>query len=406
MRIVNLKPTIHNSQFEFRNFNMDFQLTEEQRAIRDLAREFAENEIAPFASEWDRTHEFPAHVYQKMGAQGLLGLPFPEEYGGAGADAIATALAIEEISKADGSIGLTYAAHMGLGATPIYLFGNDAQKKEWLAPLAKGAGLGSLALTEPSGGSDLAGSVKTTARLEGDEWILNGSKLYVTSGKVARSILVLCRTETQGGHRGLSLIIVPRDAPGLVIGKLESKMGLHTSLTTQVFFEECRVPRENLLGERGAGFRYTMQVLDGGRIGIGAMALGLGEAALRASLKYAQERFAFGKAIAEYQAIQHMLADSAMELQAARLLIYKAAVLKDAGKKFSVQAAQAKLFATEASDRVCWNAIQIHGGAGYLTDFPVERYYRDNRLLLIGEGTSEVQRMIIARELLNDRQFT
>jgi alkylation response protein AidB-like acyl-CoA dehydrogenase len=379
---------------------MDFTLTEEQRAIRDLAREFAQKEIAPYAAEWDRTREFPGEAYCKLAGAGLMGLPFPEQYGGAGADAISLALAIEEISRADGSIGLTYAAHIGLGATPIYLFGSEEQKKEWLTPLAKGEGLGSLALTEPSGGSDLAGSVRTSARLDGDEWVLNGSKLYVTSGKVARSILVLCRTDDRG-HRGLSLILVPHDAPGLVLGKLESKMGLHTSLTTQVFFEDCRVPRGNLLGERGAGFRYTMQVLDGGRIGIGAMALGLGEAALNASLKYAQERFAFGKALSEYQAIQHMIADSAMELEAARLLIYKAATLKEQGKKFGVEAAQAKLFATEASDRACWKAIQIHGGAGYLTDFPVERYYRDNRLLLIGEGTSEVQRMIIARNLLS-----
>lgn len=380
---------------------MDFTLNEEQRAIRDLAREFANTEIAPYASEWDRTHEFPAEVYKKLGAAGLMGLPFPEQYGGGGADAISLALAIEEISKADGSIGLTYAAHIGLGATPINLFGSEPQKKEWLTPLAQGEGLGSLALTEPSGGSDLAGAVKTTARLDGDAWVLNGSKLYVTSGKVARSILVLCRTQENEGHRGLSLIIVPHNAPGLVLGKLESKMGLHTSLTTQVFFEDCRVPKENLLGERGAGFRYTMQVLDGGRIGIGAMALGLGEAALYASLKYAQERHTFGKPIAEYQAIQHMIADSAMELEASRLLIYQAATLKQDGKKFGVEAATAKLFATEASDRACWKAIQIHGGAGYLTDFPVERYYRDNRLLLIGEGTSEVQRMIIARDLLS-----
>ncbi len=379
---------------------MDFQLTEEQRAIRDLARAFAQKEIAPYAAEWDRTREFPGEVYCKMAGAGLMGLPFPEEYGGGGGDSIATALAIEEIAKGDGSVALIYAAHLGLGAMPIYLFGSEEQKKKWLMPLAKGEGIGSIALTESSGGSDLAGSVKTTARLDGDEWVINGSKLYVTSGKIARSTLVLCRTDAERGHRGLSHIIVPHDAPGLVIGKLEEKMGLHTSLTTQMFFEDCRVPRENLLGERGAGFRYTMQVLDGGRIGIGAMALGLGEAALEASIKYAQQREAFGKAIAEYQAIQHMIADSAMELQAARLLIYKAAALKDEGKKFAVEAAQAKLFASEASDRACWKAIQIHGGAGYLTDFPVERYYRDNRLLLIGEGTSEVQRMIIARNIL------
>lgn len=381
---------------------MDFTLTEEQRAIRDLAREFAKQEIAPCAAEWDRTHEFPAALYEKMGAQGLMGLPFPEKYGGAGADAISLALAIEEIAKADGSVGLNYAAHIGLGAMPIYLFGADEQKEKWLTPLAHGQGLGSLALTEPSGGSDLAGSVKTTARLDGDEWVLNGAKQYVTSGKVARSIIVLCKTEDGKGHRGLSLIIVPRGAPGLIIGKLESKMGLHTSLTTQVFFEDCRIPRENLIGEAGKGFRYTMQVLDGGRIGIAAMAVGLGQAALEASLKYAQERSAFGKPIAEFQAIQHMMADSAMELEAARLLTYKAATLKQNGKPFSVEAAQAKLFATETSDRACWKAIQIHGGAGYLSDFPVERYYRDNRLLLIGEGTSEVQRMIIARALLHE----
>lgn len=379
---------------------MDFHLTEEQRAIRDLAREFAAREIAPYAAEWDRTHEFPKEMYCKMAGAGLLGLPFPEEYGGAGADAISLALAIEEISQADGSVGLTYAAHIGLASTPIYLYGNEKQKKQWLMPLARGEGLGSLALTEPSGGSDLAGSVHTTARHDGDEWVLNGSKQYVTSGKVARSILVLCRTDDKRGHRGLSLIIVPHDAPGLVIGKLESKMGLHTSLTTQVFFEDCRVPLENLIGEAGQGFRYTMQVLDGGRIGIAAMALGLGEAALDAAVRYARERRAFGQPLADFQAIQQMIADSAMELEAARLMIYKAATLRERGKKFTMEAAQAKLFATEAADRACWKAIQIHGGAGYLTDFPVERYYRDNRLLLIGEGTSEVQRMIIARHLL------
>jgi alkylation response protein AidB-like acyl-CoA dehydrogenase len=379
---------------------VDILLTDDQRAIRELAREFASREIAPYAAEWDRTREFPGEVYCKLAGAGLLGLPFPEEYGGAGADAVSLALAIEELSRADGSVGLTYAAHIGLGAAPIHLFGNKEQKTKWLKPLASGEGLGSLALTESAGGSDLAGSVKTTARLDGDEWVLNGSKLYVTSGKIARSILVLCRTDEGRGHRGMSLIIVPHDAPGLVLGKLESKMGLHTSLTTQVFFEDCRVPRENLLGERGQGFRYTMQVLDGGRIGIGAMALGLGGAALDASIKYARERQAFGKPIAELQAIQQMIADGAMELEAARLLVYKAASLKERNKPFGVEAAQAKLFATEAADRACWKAIQIHGGAGYLTDFPVERFYRDNRLLLIGEGTSEVQRMIIARAIL------
>jgi alkylation response protein AidB-like acyl-CoA dehydrogenase len=379
---------------------MDLQLTEEQRAIRDLAREFAQNEIAPHAAEWDRTGEFPSAVYCKMAGQGLLGLPFPEEYGGAGADAVSLALSIEEIGRADGSVGLTYAAHIGLGSMPIFLFGSEDQKKRFLTPLAKGEGLGALALTEAKGGSDLAGSVQTTARLVGDEWVMNGSKMYVTSGKIARSIVTLCRTDAAAGHHGLSLIIVPHDAPGLRIGKSEDKMGLHTSLTTQLFFEDCCVPRENVLGKPGDGFYQTMRTLDGGRVGIGALSVGLGQAALDASVKYAKERDAFGQPIANFQAIGNMIADSAMELEAARLLVLRAAWSKDHCKRFTLEASQAKLFATEAADRACWKAIQIHGGAGYLKDFPVERYYRDNRLMLIGEGTSEIQRMIIAREIL------
>lgn len=379
---------------------MDFQLTEEQRAIQEMVRDFAEKEIAPRAAEIDRTDEFPADVFAKMGAQGLLGLPYPEEYGGGGADTISQALAIEEIARVSGSVGLTYAAHLSLGCGPIYLFGTEEQKQKWLVPLAKGEGLGALALTETKSGSDLAGSVATTAVLQGDEWILNGTKMYVTSGAVARSIIVLCATDKSKGHRGLSMIIVPRDAPGLVIGKVEEKMGLHGSLTTQVFLEDCRVPKENLLGVEGAGFKQAMITLDGGRIGIGAMALGLGRAALEASIKYAKERQAFGKPIAEFQAIQWMIADSMTELEAARLLVMQAAHLKDTGQKFSQQAAMAKLFASEAADRACWKAIQIHGGAGYLRDFPVERFYRDNRLTMIGEGTSEILRMVIARNIL------
>jgi alkylation response protein AidB-like acyl-CoA dehydrogenase len=379
---------------------MDYQLTEEQCAIRGLAREFAQNEIAPYAAEWDRTGEFPSALYCKMAGQGLLGLPFPEEFGGAGADAVSLALAIEEIGRADGSVGLTYAAHIGLGSAPIFLFGSGEQKNKFLTPLAKGEGIGALALTEAKGGSDLAGSVQTTARIVGREWVINGSKMFVTSGKIARSIVTLCRSDPDSGHRGLSLIIVPHDAPGLKIGKVEDKMGLRTSLTTEVFFEDCRVPRENVLGKPGEGFHQTMQTLDGGRVGIGALSVGLGQAALDASIKYAKERQAFGQPIANFQAIGNMIADTAMELEAARLLVLRAAWFKDQSKRFTLQAAQAKLFATEAADRACWKAIQIHGGAGYLKDFPVERYYRDNRLMLIGEGTSEIQRMIIAREIL------
>lgn len=380
---------------------MDFQLTEEQRAIRDLVREFAREQIAPFAAEWDRTQEFPAAVYRKLaGIHGLMGLPFPEQYGGAGGDALSTALAIEALAAADGSIGLTYAAHIGLGSMPLYLFGAEDQKQKWLAPLARGEGLGALALTEARGGSDLAGSVQTQAQLKGDEWVINGSKIYVTSGKVARSIITLCRTDPAAGHRGLSLLIVPHEAPGLKIGKLEEKMGLHTSLTTEVFYEDCRIPRENILGQPGEGFRQTMITLDGGRVGIAAMSLGIGEAALAAAVEYAKQREAFGHPIADLQAIQNMIADSATELEAARLMTYRAAHLKDQGKPYTLEASMAKLFASEAADRACWKAIQIHGGAGYLRGYQVERYYRDNRLTLIGEGTSEVQRHIISRRIL------
>ena len=379
---------------------MDFQLTEEQRAIQEMVHDFAEKEIAPRAAEIDKCDEFPEDLFRRMGEQGLMGLPFPEQYGGGGADTMTQALAVEEISRASGSVGLTYAAHLSLGCAPIYNFGTEEQKQKWLVPLAQGESLGALALTESKGGSDLAGGVQTTAVLKGDEWIVNGSKMYVTSGAVARSINVLCITDKAQGHRGLSMLIVPRDAPGLVIGKVEEKMGLHGSLTTQVFFEDCRVPKENLLGALGAGFRQAMLTLDGGRIGIGAMALGLGRAALEASIKYAQERQAFGKPIADFQAIQWMIADSTTELQAARLMVAQAAYLKDNQQPFSTPAAMAKLFASEAADRACWKAIQIHGGAGYLRDFPVERFYRDNRLTLIGEGTSEILRHVIARDIL------
>src|SRR5512143_2331917 len=379
---------------------MDFHLTEEQRAIQEMVHDFAEKEIVPRANDIDKSDEFPADLFRKMGEHGLMGLPFPEQYGGGGADTVSQALAVEEISRASGSIGLTYAAHLSLGCAPIYMFGTEGQKDRWLAPLARGEGLGALALTEPKGGSDLAGSVATTAVLKGNEWVINGSKMYVTSGAVARSINALCITDKSKGHRGLSMMLIPPDAPGVVIGKVEEKMGLHGSLTTQVFFEDCRVPQENLLGPEGAGFKQAMMTLDGGRIGIGAMALGLGRAALEASIRYAQERTAFGHPISDFQAIQWMIADSTMELEAARLLVAQAACLKDEKKGFSTQAAMAKLYASEAADRACWKAIQVHGGAGYLRDFPVERYYRDNRLTLIGEGTNEILRMVIARNIL------
>ena len=378
---------------------MDFELTSEQRMIRDMVREFAQGEIAPRAREIDEQGEFPHDLIRQMGELGLMGLPFPEKYGGAGADTVSYALAVEELSAASGSIGLIYAAHISLGAAPIYMFGTEEQKQKWLVPLATGEGLGAFALTEPHSGSDAA-ALKTTAVKDGHDWVLNGQKMWITSGAVARSILVAAKTDPTAGAHGVSNFIVPAGTPGFVVGKNEPKMGLKGCHTNQLFFENCRIPEENLLGELNKGFRQFMITLDGGRISIAAMALGLGRAALEQAIAYAKERYAFGRPIAEFQAIQFKLADMATELEAARLLIYKAAVAKDRGERFTKLAAMAKLFASEAADRACWEAIQIHGGMGYSREVPVERYYRDNRLTLIGEGTSEIQRLVIARQIL------
>ncbi|MFQ5859337.1 MAG: acyl-CoA dehydrogenase [Anaerolineae bacterium] len=378
---------------------MDFELSEEQRMIRDMVREFAQAEIAPIAHDIDESGEFPHDIYEQMGKLGLMGLPFPEKYGGAGADTVSYALAVEEIAVASGSVALTYAAHVSLGSAPIYMFGTEEQKERYLVPLATGEGLGAFALTEPHTGSDAA-ALKTTATRDGDEWVLDGQKMWITSGAVARSIVVAATTDPEAGTHGVANLIVPAGTPGFTPGKDEPKMGLKGSVTNQLFFENCRVPAANLLGQEGEGFKQFMITLDGGRISIAAMALGLGRAALEKALEYAHERRAFGKAIAEFQAIQWKLADMATELEAARLLIYKAARMKDEGKGFTKEAAIAKLFASEAADRACWEAIQIHGGMGYSREIPVERYYRDNRLTLIGEGTSEIMRLIIAREIL------
>lgn len=378
---------------------MDFELTDEQRMIRDLVREFAQAEIAPRAHEIDETGEFPHDIFEQMGELGLMGLPFPQKYGGAGADTVSYVLAVEEIAAASGSVALTYAAHVSLGSAPIYKFGTEEQKERYLVPLATGEGLGAFALTEPHSGSDAA-AVKTTATRAECSWILNGQKMWITSGAVARTVIVAAKTDPAAGSHGMSDFIVPAGTPGFIVGKNEPKMGLRGSVTNQLFFEDCRVPAENLLGQEGEGFKQFMITLDGGRISIGAMALGLGRAALEKALEYAKERQAFGKAIAEFQAIQWKLADIATELEAARLLLYKAAHLKDMGKRFTKEAAMAKLFASEAADRACFEAIQIHGGMGYSREVPVERYYRDNRLTLIGEGTSEIMRLVIAREVL------
>jgi alkylation response protein AidB-like acyl-CoA dehydrogenase len=382
---------------------MDFQLTEEQQMIRDMVRDFAESEIMPIAAQIDKDGQFPANNFKRMGELGLLGLPWPEQYGGAGGDTVCYAIATEEISRACGSHGLSYAAHISLGSSPIYLFGTEDQKKKYLVPLAKGEAIGALGLTEPEAGSD-AGSTKTTAVLDGNHWVINGAKSLITNGPIAQTLIVVARTDPSSrGSRGISTFIVETDTPGFSVGKIEDKMGLKGSPTSQLFFEDCRIPKDHLLGKEGDGFKQILKVLDGGRISIGAMALGLGQAALEAAISYARDRQQFGRPIAEFQAVQWMIADAATRLEAGRLLLLKAACLEDEGKKFTKEAAMGKLFASEAAELACYNALQIHAGYGYTKDYPVERFYRDNRLTQIGEGTSEIQRLVIARQLLQNR---
>ena len=378
---------------------MNFELNEEQRMIRDTVRRFAQEKVAPIAHETDETGVFPAENFKEMGKLGLLGLPVPEEYGGVGADTISYSIAVEELSAACGSTGLAYAAHTSLACMPMLWFGNEEQKQKYLTHMAQGKGLGAFGLTEPQSGSDAAG-LRTTAVRDGDEWVLNGQKMWITSGSIADVVLVAAVTDPEKGAHGISNFIVEKGTPGFVPGKDEAKMGLKGSITSQLFFEDCRIPAENILGQPNEGFIQFMKTLDGGRISIASCSLGLGRAAYEASVAYAKERHAFGRAIAKFQAIQHKLADMATELEAARWLIYRAAMLKDQGRPYSKEAAMAKLFASEAAERVCYQAIQIHGGAGYSREYPVERIYRDNRLMAIGEGTSEILRTVIGRRVL------
>jgi alkylation response protein AidB-like acyl-CoA dehydrogenase len=378
---------------------VNFELTEEQQFIRQTVRDFAQKEITPRSAEIDRTGEFPHDIFSQMAELGLLGLPFPEEYGGAGADALSVALAVEEIARGDGSTALAYLAHIGLGSMPILLFGNEEQKQTFLVPAAKGEYLAAFGLTEPQAGSD-AGATRTTAQLEGNEWVINGEKMWITNAPLAGHIIVTAMTDKDKGRKGISALIVPRGTPGLSFGKHEHKMGLHGSMSTAVFLNDVRVPKENLLGERGRGYSQFLQILDGGRITIGAMAIGLAQTAYESAIRYAQERESFGRPIGSYQSVSNMIADMAVGLEASRLLVYKAAWLKELGKPFSKEAAIAKLYATEASEKICRDAIQVLGGYGYSAEFPVERLYRDTRLLTIGEGTSEIQRMVIARHVL------
>ncbi len=378
---------------------MHFDLTDEQQLIRQAVREFAQKEIAPLARHVDETGEFPAATFRKMGELGLMGIPFPEEYGGAGGDSISAAIAVEEVARACGSTALAYSAHMGLGSAPIYLFGTDEQRQRFLRPAAEGAYVAAFGLTEPHAGSD-AGATRTTARLERGEWVLNGAKMWITNAPIAGHIIFTAVTDPERGKNGISAIIVPGGTPGLSFGKHEPKMGLRGSVSTAIMLEDVRVPEANLLGERGRGFTQFLQVLDGGRIGIGAMAIGLAQAAFEAASAYAKERTAFGKPIGAYESISNMIADMDTGIAAARLMVYQAAWLKDQGRPFAKQAAMAKLFASETAEQTCRNAIQVFGGYGYSSEYPVERIYRDQRLLTIGEGTSEILRVVIGRHVL------
>jgi alkylation response protein AidB-like acyl-CoA dehydrogenase len=376
-----------------------FVLTEQQEHLRREIREFAAREIAPHVAAWDEASEFPVDVVKKLGAMGLLGVIIPAEYGGAGLGYVDYVLAIEELSSVDGSLGLTVAAHNSLGANHIFLAGSEEQKKKYLLPLASGAWLASWALTEPGSGSD-ASNARTTAAKHGDRYVLNGNKTFITNGRYADLAVVIAVTDKSKGTHGLSAFVVEKGTKGFRPGKKENKLGLRASDTSELIFEDCEIPEENLLGTEGEGFIDAMRVLDGGRISIAALALGIARGALDAALKYVKERRQFGKAIAEFQGIQWKLADMATELDAARLLTQRAAVLKDAGRKVTRESAMAKLFASEVAVRICDEAVQLFGGYGFIKDYPVEKFYRDVKLCTIGEGTSEIQRMVIAREIL------
>lgn len=380
---------------------MDFKLNDEQRMWRDAVHEFVSREVQPKARETDEKAEFNWDAVKKMGPFGLLGLNVPEQYGGSNVDAISAAIAIEELGWACGSTALSIAAHNGLGCTPLALWGSEELKTKFLKPAATGSGkLGALALTEPGAGSDIQGGVKTKAVKDGDVWVINGSKMWCTNASIAEYILTLAITDPDAKSGGFSLILVPPDTPGLYIAPKEKKMGIKGSPTNAVTYEDVRVPLGYLIGEEGKGLKYTFSTLDGGRISIGALSVGLAQAALEEAVKYAKEREAFGGPIANLQAIQWMLAEGATEIHAARLMIYQAAYLKEQGEPYCREAAMAKMFASEMAERVCRNAIQVHGGYGYSREYPVERMYRDARLMTIGEGTSEVLRLVIARSVL------
>jgi alkylation response protein AidB-like acyl-CoA dehydrogenase len=380
---------------------VDFDLTQEQQEFRRAVREFAEDVIAPRAEEMDRREELPLDIVKQMGEMGLFGLPFPEEYGGQGADFLTFCLAVEELARVDSSMAITLEAAVGLGANPIHAFGTEEQKRRWLVPMCRGDILGAFGLTEPGGGSD-AGSSKTTARLENGEWVINGSKAFITnSGTPISKVCTITAVTGQSpdGHKDISAIIVPADTPGFEVGKAYRKLGWHASDTHELSFTDCRVPEENLLGDQGKGYAQFLQTLDDGRIAVAALSVGLIQGCLEACLSYARERHAFGRPIGGFQSIQFKIADMKVAADTARLATYRAAWLRDRGRPYKAQAALAKLFASEAAVTAAREAVQVHGGYGYMEELPVARFYRDSKVLEIGEGTSEIMRWIIARDL-------
>ena len=378
---------------------MDFELTEEQKLLRQTVREFAAAELTPHAREWDENQEFPPEIFDKLGEMGLLGVVFPPEYGGAGLGTLDYAVVMEELARAEAGVALSVAAHHSLCAGHIYLAGSEDQKQRFLTPLAKGDKVGCWGLTESSAGSD-AGGTKTTAVRDGNVWLLNGSKQFITNGGLADVAVVMAVTDRSKGKKGISAFVVERGTSGFRSGKKEDKLGVRSSDTSELVFEDCRIPSDNLLGAEGHGFIDTLRVLDRGRIGIAAFSVGIARAALEASIEYSKGRRQFDHAIAEFEGIQFKIAEMATQVEAARLLTWRAASLRDSGREHTLESSMAKLFASEMAVQVALEAVQIHGGYGYIKDYPVERHLRDAKLGTIGEGTSEVQRLIIARELL------
>ena len=378
---------------------MAYQLNEEQRMIRAMVREFAREVVLPTAAERDRTKEFPAENLKRMGELGLMGMNVPPEYNGAGVDSVSYSLALQEIGYACASTAVVMSVHNSVACGPVYLYGSKYQKETYLKPLAAGKMLGSFALTETSAGSDPA-SQKTKAVKDGDSYVINGTKMFITSGKTSDLTVVTAYTDREKKHRGISAFVVEKGTPGFHVGKEEDKMGLRASDTVELIFEDCRVPSENLLGQEGDGFVIAMASLDGGRIGIASQSVGLAQACLDAAVSYAKERVQFNKPISRFQGIRWMIADMATQIEAARLLTFNAAAMKDRGENFSGAASMAKVFASEMANKVAYQALQIHGGYGYMKEFPVERYYRDVRVFTIYEGTSEIQRIVIANHII------